>query len=306
MAPFLSLAEALLEIAASGLRFYVYVLHRPTGEPFYVGKGTGDRIAMHERDAARPQNDGHRLRVIRQCVVGGGARYRLVGHFGDEAAAFEEERRLIAEIGRLDRACGPLVNHTDGGEGTTDLNEASLRKRVKSLRAAMKRPGVKEAALAVLAMHRDSPERKAKAAAGCRSPGARAATTERLLVEWQDPAIAERRKAGTRAAQDLVWKANHAAGIARINQDDDWRRRRLEAWRAPEVQARLRASRSTPEAKARQSALTSAQRARQEVARRRVLGMAAALDATCAMPNHRSGLQAWLDTEARLFAAAML
>ena len=38
--------------------FYVYVLRRPCGAPFYVGMGQGIRVHMHERvarSADRPQ-----------------------------------------------------------------------------------------------------------------------------------------------------------------------------------------------------------------------------------------------------------
>jgi hypothetical protein len=33
---------------------YVYVLRRPNGRPFYVGKGYGDRVFQHENEARHP------------------------------------------------------------------------------------------------------------------------------------------------------------------------------------------------------------------------------------------------------------
>lgn len=95
-------------------RFYVYVLTRPDGTPFYVGKGTRYRIGRHER-AARQGHDCYRCRVIRKVWRDGGVVGRhVVYRTDDEAQALAQEHALIAFIGR-----GVLTNHTDGGEGVT-------------------------------------------------------------------------------------------------------------------------------------------------------------------------------------------
>lgn len=63
--------------AAQALRnsdkpFYVYVLLRPDGEPFYVGKGLGKRIFSHEAEARNTTLRTHKLNVIRAINRHGG------------------------------------------------------------------------------------------------------------------------------------------------------------------------------------------------------------------------------------------
>jgi hypothetical protein len=42
------------------MKYYVYILSHTNGTPFYIGKGTGNRIEHHERDA----RNGHSLREM--------------------------------------------------------------------------------------------------------------------------------------------------------------------------------------------------------------------------------------------------
>jgi hypothetical protein len=94
--------------------FYVYVLFRPSGEPFYVGKGCGRRLNAHESDA---RGNDHKARIIRQAKAAGLEIPRVkIAESLTESGAFEIERAFIAALGR--DPIGPLVNLTDGGEGT--------------------------------------------------------------------------------------------------------------------------------------------------------------------------------------------
>lgn len=93
--------------------FYVYLLSRPDGTPCYVGKGNGARWTKHER---RGTHNPHLAHIIRNA---GGSLPKQKVHDGlTEGEAFQKERELIAEIGREANG-GPLVNLTDGGEGTS-------------------------------------------------------------------------------------------------------------------------------------------------------------------------------------------
>lgn len=94
--------------------FYVYVLARPNGTPFYVGKGKRWRIYEHEREA-RTGHKCHKCNIIRKIWKGGGEvqRYTIFTTI-DESDAFAYERETIALYGRKN-----LCNQTDGGEGAS-------------------------------------------------------------------------------------------------------------------------------------------------------------------------------------------
>ncbi|WP_156681102.1 GIY-YIG nuclease family protein [Sphingomonas profundi] len=114
--------------------FYVYVLCRPCGEPFYVGKGVKFRCLQHEADARTTTALTHKLNVIRSLHrQGQTVAYRVDSSFLSEAGALARERALIAEIGRHDLKLGPLTNQTDGGEGTSNPSEESRQRGRDSL-----------------------------------------------------------------------------------------------------------------------------------------------------------------------------
>lgn len=92
--------------------FYVYVLCRPDGRPFYVGKGSGTRYLDHEGEA-RIGHKCHKCNTIRKIWQAGGQVVYLTKLTTEsEQEAYDEEKRLIALYGRKN-----LTNATDGGEG---------------------------------------------------------------------------------------------------------------------------------------------------------------------------------------------
>jgi hypothetical protein len=92
------------------VKYYTYVLIRPDGTPFYVGKGCGKRYL-------RCGNNAHAQNTYRQVVDSGQQISLNMIEAATEAEAFAEEVRLIALYGRIDTATGTLCNHSDGGEG---------------------------------------------------------------------------------------------------------------------------------------------------------------------------------------------
>jgi hypothetical protein len=125
---------AIRRLLAGGKQFYVYVLQKPDGIPFYVGKGVGQRVLNHEAEARNTTRLTHKLNVIRSLHRKGlRIHYRLDSFFDNESDAHERERYLIQSIGRHDLRRGPLTNQTDGGEGTSNPSEESRQRRRDSL-----------------------------------------------------------------------------------------------------------------------------------------------------------------------------
>lgn len=82
--------------------FYVYAFLRTDGSPYYIGKGHGRRAFKKRK--FKP-NDPSKISILAQHLT--------------EGEAFNLERKLIAEFGRIDIGTGILRNLTDGGEGAT-------------------------------------------------------------------------------------------------------------------------------------------------------------------------------------------
>ena len=79
--------------------FYVYVLRRTDGKPFYVGKGIGDRVLTHENEARHPndrRSNVYKLNVIRSIWHSGGAVvYEIDFITNDEDATYALEFKWI-------------------------------------------------------------------------------------------------------------------------------------------------------------------------------------------------------------------
>lgn len=99
--------------------FYVYLhIKADTGQPFYVGKGKGNRAnSIH-----------HRNNFWKNIVNKHGFDVIMLEENLTETKAFEQEAYWISRIGRNDLGLGPLVNFTDGGEGTAGLKHSDETK----------------------------------------------------------------------------------------------------------------------------------------------------------------------------------
>lgn len=108
-------------------KFYVYVLFRENGEPFYIGKGYRSRINAH---LGKPSGNGrnpHKERIINSMLARGIDIPRVKIRIGlTETKANETEIAFIKAVGR--KPNGPLVNLTDGGEGRVGVKLSASHK----------------------------------------------------------------------------------------------------------------------------------------------------------------------------------
>ena len=91
--------------------FYVYAYIRENdssiakaGTPYYIGKGKGKRAwTKTNKEYRRKPPSSHLISILFHSLT--------------EEQAFENEKRLINEYGRVDLGTGILRNMSDGGEG---------------------------------------------------------------------------------------------------------------------------------------------------------------------------------------------
>ena len=115
---------------------YVYLLYRPDGRPFYVGKGNGSRVFDHENEARHPNNrrsNAHKLNVIRMiwrssCEVA----YGIDATFRDDESAYNREMELISYYKRLHEG-GILTNRAPGGGSTSGPSPFSTERHAQTL-----------------------------------------------------------------------------------------------------------------------------------------------------------------------------
>ncbi|MBL0402897.1 GIY-YIG nuclease family protein [Microvirga aerilata] len=116
--------------------FYVYILRRPDGRPFYVGKGVGDRVFAHENEARHPndwRSNAYKLNVIRSIWRSGKVVTYEIDYVGDdEEIVYAREAKLIGHFKRLHEG-GPLTNLAPGGGATTGAAPVSKEKHSTTL-----------------------------------------------------------------------------------------------------------------------------------------------------------------------------
>jgi hypothetical protein len=123
-------------MAHSPKDWYVYVLYRPNGVPFYVGKGSGRRLA---HSAKHSPTNIHKRNIIANIHAGGGTvEKRKIATFLAEEDALAFEQKLIREFGRTSDG-GLLCNLSEGGEGGATGCVRSDETKEKMRQAALRR-----------------------------------------------------------------------------------------------------------------------------------------------------------------------
>lgn len=86
-------------------------------QPFYIGKGTGSRLTIHEKKAKDQKNNTYKDNKIRKIWSEGKQviKSKILDHL-EEDIALNLETQLIKEIKRKHEG-GPLINLIEGGDG---------------------------------------------------------------------------------------------------------------------------------------------------------------------------------------------
>lgn len=113
--------------------YYVYQLRVEGREqPFYIGKGKGDRANHHLTPKGISEGGNlHKRRTIAKAIREGNmVLVEFLEENLTEAEALDREKFWIAHYGRADKKLGPLTNMTDGGEGMAGFihSEETLQK----------------------------------------------------------------------------------------------------------------------------------------------------------------------------------
>ena len=82
------------------MSYYVYELVDPRdGKPFYIGKGKGERMHQHEREAARGVYSRKCERIREIVAAGMKVEKSVLARYAIETDAYDAERLLIEQIG---------------------------------------------------------------------------------------------------------------------------------------------------------------------------------------------------------------
>lgn len=204
--------------------FYVYILARPNGKPFYVGKGQRNRIYVHESEA-RTDCPCHKCRVIRKIWRNGGEvqRYKVLTTH-DETEAYAYEVQLIALIGRES-----LVNLCDGGQGGGNFTEAALADIGKASRARWQDPAYRAARLDEIRSRWQDPVYRDKMYAARNDPGLRQRVSAKNKEKWNDPDYRARVTANIKAVKSSADFHEKASAAAHKRWDNPDRRANMSA-----------------------------------------------------------------------------
>ena len=101
-------------------------------EPFYVGKGKGNRLNIHNKIIDK--HNKLKQHVINKIKSNNKNPIIIMPYKNiSEYSAFRLERYFIGEIGRRDLGLGTLTNLTNGGEGSSGTIYNYNRRYIKKL-----------------------------------------------------------------------------------------------------------------------------------------------------------------------------
>ena len=192
-------------------KFYIYAAFRPwNGTPCYIGKGgRNDRMSTHQMRGVRHPNRLFANIFKKAQRMGQNVIFVKLRMGLSEAEALAAEMALIAAVGR--KPHGPLVNRTDGGEGSSGLfhtpksrsmmraaqekannNLEILIKKSEAAKRRWKNPAYREAISASRKATHNTSEFKEKMrkkkAENYKDPALRKRISDQMNLQWQDAA----------------------------------------------------------------------------------------------------------------------
>jgi hypothetical protein len=239
--------------------FYVYVLARPNGRPFYVGKGKGKRVFVHDQEA-RTGCTCRKCNTIRKIWRQGGEVQRYtVFTTDDEQEAYTHEAELIAQYG-----LSALANQATGGKGGASgvPRSANARERISAAkRKAFEVPEMREQTRANTTAQWADPDIRAKMCGALKAaqntPEVQAKRDAALEKQWSDPEARARKSAQSKAMwADPEFRARMSAKLSERNRtnwaDPDYRAR-MSAMLADQASDASKASQETKKRKKKES-----------------------------------------------------
>lgn len=179
------------------------MLLRPSGEPFYIGMGSGHRIDQHEKRAGKGRS--RKASIIRSILAAGDCVGKIVvDRFATAHEAKALEIALISEVGRMDLGTGPLANHTAGGDGVTGWSPEMRTAQSTATANGMSDPAVRDNCRQHANRLHAIPEWSAARAAELReywqNPKNRAMQAERVRNHFADKSVRQRHAEVVRSA----------------------------------------------------------------------------------------------------------
>jgi hypothetical protein len=213
---------------------YVYAYCKPNGTPYYIGKGTGNRI-----------HSSRRSELCNRHVKKYGKNVKYIEKDMPESLAFELEIFLISEFGRIDQGTGVLTNHTDGGEGALNPPKETREKLSASLKIAYKDQELRSR----LSKSRKNQwvEKRDQMMANQQSPETKAKRSEASKAKWATPGYREKvmasralvndqRLANLRKAKSTKEHKEKLSNSVKLAwQDPDKRKKMVDAMNEPEA-----------------------------------------------------------------------
>lgn len=146
-------------------RYFVYIFYLPTGEPFYIGCGSGNRIKAHASAAKHGYPYGTASKIREIWASGGEYTSKKVFESDDRLEALAEEARLIAKHrgpnlinrspGVLPRDDGMRLVSTEITQHALEILKQEARREHRTAKAQIK---------VILERHADRVERKVASA----------------------------------------------------------------------------------------------------------------------------------------------